>query len=237
MADSHGSIGYQQAALAPRRSVNQVVRDAIGERRRDGFSPLPAWDPSTQWDGFIDGPTELLSVMNPASGVLVTANDALEEMRRLDPGKESVVNVDMGSHRVDRGRALLLEKAHDGHKLTVQDMQDIQIDVFAREANATLALLTPILTLANSTQMGGSVCARELLAWDRCYEADSTGALIYEFIIERLLDTLFAPLLGTEGAHFLQRDSLLMYVVRARMVDLVFGLSPIGKVSHKITRK
>ncbi|SEQ92253.1 penicillin amidase [Microlunatus flavus] len=61
-ADVHGTIGYQLAGQVPRRA------------RGDGRSPLPGWDTGANWKGLVPF-AELPYVRNPASGVVVAANN------------------------------------------------------------------------------------------------------------------------------------------------------------------
>ena len=63
-ADVEGNIGYQTPGRLPVRGAG------------DGWMPQPGWDSSYDWTGFI--PFDELPVSyNPASGYIVTANNAI----------------------------------------------------------------------------------------------------------------------------------------------------------------
>ncbi|HEV8663330.1 MAG TPA: penicillin acylase family protein [Candidatus Methylomirabilis sp.] len=67
VADAAGNIGAFVAGRFPRRS-----------RPGDGSLPLDGADPATSWQGFLDF-EELPHVVNPASGLLVSANNRASE--------------------------------------------------------------------------------------------------------------------------------------------------------------
>ncbi|MGO7983936.1 penicillin acylase family protein, partial [Rhizobium johnstonii] len=61
--DVDGNIGYQALGIIPIR------------RAGDGTLPEPGWTSATGWSGFIPF-GELPNVLNPATGYIVTANNA-----------------------------------------------------------------------------------------------------------------------------------------------------------------
>jgi penicillin amidase len=67
-ADSAGDIGYQMSGLMPKRPDDW-----------SGFAPRPGWDQRFDWQGFVD-PEELPRTLNPADGVIVTANQDLNHL-------------------------------------------------------------------------------------------------------------------------------------------------------------
>lgn len=107
-ADTDGNIGYQTPGRLPIRGA--------------GWMPQPGWDSSYDWRGFI--PFEELPVAyNPASGYIVTANNAIVTddyafflSRDWDYG-----------YRAARITSLLERRAATA-PLTAQDMRDIQTD-------------------------------------------------------------------------------------------------------------
>src|SRR5690606_35047936 len=63
-ADVDGNIGYQSPGLIPIRGAG------------DGTYPVPGWDPTYDWTGYIPF-EDLPSVRNPEEGWIVTANQAV----------------------------------------------------------------------------------------------------------------------------------------------------------------
>jgi penicillin amidase len=72
-ADSAGDIGYQMSGLMPKRPDDW-----------SGFAPRPGWDQRFDWQGFVD-PEELPRTLNPADGVIVTANQDLNHLGHANP--------------------------------------------------------------------------------------------------------------------------------------------------------
>lgn len=159
LADRGGRIAYQQTGALPLRA-------------HSGLHPLPAWNEACRWRGLADG-ASLASERDPASGLLVTANE-----------ERDGTNLAMGDYRVARARALLLAK----EKLTLDDMKAVQRDLGSLQAERLLALLAPHLP---DTPAG-----RLLSGWDRRYDAASKGAVLFERLYEALLHEVMSPLFG-----------------------------------------
>ena len=109
-ADREGNIGYQAPGRLPIRGAG------------DGWVPQPGWDSSYDWTGFIDF-EELPVSYNPASGYIVTANNAIVTddyeyflSRDWDYGYRAARIVDLIERRAAAG------------PLTAQDMREIQFD-------------------------------------------------------------------------------------------------------------
>ena len=109
-ADVDGNIGYQTPGRLPIRGAG------------DGWMPQPGWDSSYDWTGFI--PFEELPVAyNPASGYIVTANNAI-----VTDDYDYFLSRDWDyGYRAARIAHLIERRAAEG-PLTAQDMRDIQMD-------------------------------------------------------------------------------------------------------------
>jgi penicillin amidase len=168
VADRDGNIGYQQSGLLP-------------DRRHSGLHPVPAWEERFRWRGLV--PAERLhSVLNPADGILVTANDD-----HNPPDGPLVINLPMGSYRADRIRALL----NDCSDCTCEDMKRIQNDIYSLQAERLMAVLRPLLP--------ETFAARLLANWDLRYETTSRGATLFEEVYQALLVEVFGKgLFGTD---------------------------------------
>jgi penicillin amidase len=160
LADRDGNIGYQQSGLLP-------------DRRHSGLHPVPGWDDNLRWRGLVSA-DQLHSLFNPPEGFLATANNDLNpENGRL------VVNLPMGSYRVDRIRALL--SASDA--CSRDDMRQVQNDVYSLQAERFMEILRPLLP--------ATFAGRMLAGWDCRYGYDSRGATLFETVYHAILREVF----------------------------------------------
>jgi penicillin amidase len=168
-ADRDGNIGYQQSGLAPIRT-------------HSGLFPVPAWEERWWWDGLVPA-DDLRSELNPPGGLLATANNDLNpEYGPL------VINLPMGSYRVDRIQALLTEM----QIVDVADMQRIQNDQYSLQAERFMSVLGPLLP--------ESFAGRLLGGWDFSYDCQSRGATLFETVYQALLREVFGNRLFGEEA-------------------------------------
>jgi penicillin amidase len=155
-ADVDGNIGYQVPGRIPVRG------------KGDGTWPVPGWDPAYDWVGYIPF-AELPRALNPASGVIATANQP-----PTGPGYPHKITADwVYGYRSQRIHDLLTERvARD--KLTVDDMRAIQFD----NRNGFAPVLVPaLLSVPLGDDTGDVVRARRLLAgWDFQQPAESPAA-------------------------------------------------------------
>jgi penicillin G amidase len=172
-ADAQGHIGYQAPGKIPIR------------RTGHGDWPVPGWDPAYEWSGFI--PFDALpNVLDPADGVIVSANQAIAKQNypyyvsdSYDPG-----------YRADRIRRLL---ASDD-SLTVDDTARIQLDDYCALARRLRPLLLSIELPSGYYQAG----PRALAAWDFHEDADSPGAAFFNVFWRQLLEHTFADQLPAD---------------------------------------
>ena len=168
LADRQGNIGYQQSGVLP-------------HRRHSGLHPVPAWDEKWRWRGHVPS-DQLHSELNPEGGFLATAN------HDLNPHNGPlVINLPMGSYRVDRIRELLREI----DACTLDDMQRIQNDLLSLQAERFMSVLRPLLP--------ESFAGRLLAGWDCRYDCSSRGATLFETVYHALLREVFGKgLFGEE---------------------------------------
>jgi len=162
LADRQGHIGYQMTGLVPRRRAGAT-----------GLVPLPGWEAENDWQGFLS-PDEMPRLMNPAEGFIATANDDLNALGKADP-----INMPMGAYRAERIRALL----KDRKEMTVEDMMTMHFDLYSLQAERFMGVLAPLLP---ETPQG-----EVLKSWDRCYDAASQGAFLFERFYQELVREVF----------------------------------------------
>ncbi len=180
-ADAEGNIGYQLGGLYPNKLAGS-----------SGLLPYLGWDPAHDWQGYAD-PHEHPRILNPAEGLVVTANQDLNALGQVQP-----MTLPMSSYRADRIRQLLQQK----EKLTADDMQRIHYDRYSLQAEAFMPLLRPLLP---DTENGSL-----LRDWNLRYDADSLGATLFERVYKAYVNMVFGEEgLGTEVlTHVMQKTGL-----------------------------
>jgi penicillin G amidase len=157
-SDRHGNIGYVGAGRIPIR------------KRGEGTLPVPGWDDAHGWNGEVP-PAQWPQSYNPASGYIVSANDAV-----ANPAHPHFISHDWASPaRARRIAGLLQARIDAGERLTIEDMQRIQGDTTDLEVVALLAELKTRLP-----EEGHAAQAAILLkGWDGDMRGDSQAAAIF----------------------------------------------------------
>lgn len=169
-ADVDGNIGYQTPGAIPVRKSG------------DGTIPLPGWTSGNGWEGFV--PFEQLpSVLNPARGYIVTANNAVSVN-----GPMITQDWDLGYRAAELDR-LLTERIAEGAKLTVDDLAEIQLDTSDANAAAFLPVIAE-LDLAGDAARGAAL----LDGWDGSADVDSPEAAYFAVFWRNLLEDMFGTL-------------------------------------------
>lgn len=169
-ADVEGNIGYQAPGRLPIRGAG------------DGWLPQPGWDSSYDWTGFI--PFDELPVSyNPASGYIVTANNAI-----VTDDYDHFLSRDWDDgYRAARIAHLIERKAAAG-PLTAQDMRDIQND---NEMWIGKKLAT-VMSDVDVEGAGPQEAVDLLRTWDAQNSANSAAAAYANVLWSNLVQNLFA---------------------------------------------
>jgi penicillin amidase len=191
-ADVDGNIGYQAPGKLPLRG------------KGDGSMPQPGWDSAYDWKGYI--PFRDLPVSyNPDSGFIVTANNAIVG----DDYKYFLTNDWDYGWRAARITDLIQRKSAD-HKLTAQDMRDIQADTDFWIGKKLITAYSDITVDDKDVQ-----AALDLFdLWDGQNAVDSAAAAYANVVWDELAQDLFtrradpAPT-GSQSRVFLVVDNLL----------------------------
>ncbi len=184
-ADRDGHIGYQAPGQVP-------IRRSSIPRAPAGYWPSPGWDSRYDWEGFVEF-GDLPFALDPADGVIVTANQA------VTAGPRPFLTTDW-----DHGwRATrIAERLADVDELGPADMAAIQLDTQDAFANVLVpALLDVSLTSTESEPDTEGLfeftrAARELLrGWDGSTpsgDAESgAAAAYYNAVWRNLMELLF----------------------------------------------
>lgn len=169
-ADVDGNIGYQAPGTIPVRASG------------DGTVPLPGWTSANGWTGTVPF-EELPSVLNPARGYIVTANNAVS-----DGGPMLTQDWDLGYRALGIER-LLDERIASGEKLTAGDLAEMQLDTADANANAMLPVIAG-LELDGDAARGADL----LDGWDGRADVDSAQAAYFAVFWRNLLDDMFGAL-------------------------------------------
>ncbi len=180
-ADRAGDIAYQCTGAVP--------------RRRGGWSgllPAPAFDERHGWDGLLDPAGELPGVSNPASGILVIANDL-----RPFASHPDLCNCALAHYRGTRIEELLAP----GSSLTPADFQRMHYDVQSVQARTFLPAYLPHLPDGPHKRL--------LQAWDTGYGTHSRAATLFERLHRSVVREVFGGALGKPWFdHVVERTGL-----------------------------
>ncbi len=169
-ADVEGNIGYQAPGRLPIRGAG------------DGWLPQPGWDSAYDWQGFI--PFDELPVSyNPASGYIVTANNAI-----VDDSYEHFLSRDWDyGYRAAR-IAHLIERQAAAGPLTAQSMREIQMDNEMWIGKRLAVAMADV-----EVEGAGAQKAVDLLrTWDAQNAAGSPAAAFANVLWSNLAHNIFA---------------------------------------------
>ncbi|WGW13988.1 penicillin acylase family protein [Saxibacter everestensis] len=175
-ADTAGHIGYQTPGKIP---VRNNVSDAPAPS--DGSWPMPGWDSSYDWQGFVDF-DELPSVLDPRDGVIVTANQPV-----IEPGAAEFLGADFDyGFRAKAIQQQISAAKKSGRKLTAADMNAIQNS----STNEFAKKLVPYLEDVYVDEFTRE--AVDLLrGWDYTQPADSAPAAYFNAVWKNLQRVTF----------------------------------------------
>ena len=171
-ADVEGNIGYQMPGDIPIRS------------KGDGTYPVPGWTGEYEWTGFITF-DELPTMLNPESGYIVTANNAV-----IDGSYPYLLTEDW-SYGYRAKRVVDLVTSNFG--IGIEDHGTIQFDSY--DLNAENILPYVLAALRSDTTHDVDDVQRDaqnaLTEWDRQDFAGSAGAAVWNATWRNLLAQTF----------------------------------------------
>ncbi|MGP4113391.1 penicillin acylase family protein [Streptomyces sp. 4N509B] len=177
-ADTAGNIGYQAPGAIPIRGEG------------DGRYPSPGWDSSYDWTGFIPQ-DELPWEYNPERGYIVTANQAVIDPDTYDHHLTEDWTYGVRSNRIEE---LILQTIGQGGKVSMTDMQEIQLD----NHNEMAEVLTPYLLDLEVHDEYVREAQDLLVGWDYSQDADSPAAAYFNAVWANVLQLAFGNKLPKE---------------------------------------
>ncbi len=171
-ADVAGNIGYYAPGRIPIRSGDH-----------NGMLPVPGWDSSAEWSGYIPF-DELPHSYNPPAGFVATANNRVvgEEYPYL------IANDWAPPYRAQRITQLIEQLSSGGDSLSLDDMAAIQGD----RTSLQVAELLPFLLSVPPVDERGRQAIGYLQGWQGELAPESVAASIYEAWMLHLERALFA---------------------------------------------
>ncbi len=201
-ADKTGDIGWQAVGIAPIR------------RNFSGLVPVPG-DGRYEWDGYLPI-IEKPHILNPPNGFFATAN---QNVTPTDYKHWDAIGFSWSDpFRGDR----INEVLSAGKKLTMDDMQDLQVDYLSIPARTLVPLLDALDLSGKSAE-----ARNELDGWDLKLSSNSIEAAIYvawENEIKTLAATKFIPASAKDMITSIQIKKLLDWLISP---DERFGPNPI----------
>lgn len=177
-ADTKGNIGYQAPGRIPVRGAG------------DGRYPAPGWEPRYRWKGYV--PQRALPwEYNPERGYIVTANQAVIDEEKYP----YLLTKDWGyGTRSQRINDLIRSKIKDGGKISMGDMQTMQMD----NSSEIAKLLVPYLLKTNVEDSYVREAQQLLEGWDYTQDADSAPAAYFNAVWRNMLLLAFGNKLPKE---------------------------------------
>ena len=178
-ADTEGNIGYQAPGRIPVRGAG------------DGRYPAPGWDPRYRWKQDPVPQSALPWEYNPERGYIVTANQAV-----VDKDSYPYHLTDDWSYgaRSQRINDLIHSKIKDGGKISMGDMQTMQMD----NSSEIAKLLVPYLLKLDIDDEYVREAQQLLEGWDYTQDADSAPAAYFNAVWRNLLKLAFGDKLPKE---------------------------------------
>jgi penicillin G amidase len=207
-ADRAGNIGEHSTGLAPLRT------------NFNGLLPVPGTG-KYEWSGFVPN-GQLPRSYNPTAGFIATANQ-----RTIPDAYPYAVGYEWAPPtRFERIEEVLEGARSTGHKLTVPDMEALQLDVVSLLARRMQLLLRQTMAADAGT---ASKAAKLILDWDGDLRADSASAALYEVWTSRLRTEVTRRAVADRAQGLMPTWTLYQVVLElSEPRALVFGTSAVS---------
>lgn len=176
-ASKDGTIAYRGNGKIPIR------------KKGDGSVPVPGWTDEYEWTGFIPW-DELPTAVNPKEGFIATANNKVTP----DDYPYHLTGTWAQPYRQERIHQVLSSK----EKLTVEDMQELQLDRSNLHAEEFVEDLAAKIEKSPELRPVDQEVLGLLKKWNKANDADQAAPLAYELWIQKFDDVLFKPVIGDE---------------------------------------
>lgn len=210
-ADKKGDIGWQTVGITPIRNTHS------------GMVPVPG-DGRYEWSGYLPV-LKKPSSYNPASGFICSAN---ENRTPADyPYMNTIGYIWANSYRFDRITSILSSKK----KISMADMQALQMDYFSIPASQLIPLFNKIETKDQNLKKAvtilqnwnfvmdtTSIAATIFLAWEQALNSNLLKKIELhnlqeegvEYDTKKMIDILVNPTQALGENYVLERDKILL---------------------------
>jgi penicillin amidase len=178
--DDRGNIGYWCGVKLPIRG------------KQSSLLPLPGWDPSTEWKGFVPF-NELPHLFNPPEGYIATANNKIVD----DSYPYHISDLWEPASRVVRLREVLGGQG----TFSVQDFERLQNDMFSHQAKR---MMPRVLAACEDSALGvpdEQIVQGYLKNWNFTFTKEDIATTIYQEFFVRLLGNVYKDEMGDSLFH------------------------------------
>jgi penicillin G amidase len=203
-ADVRGNIGYRCGARIPIRP------------RRSSLLPLPGWDRSLAWKGFV--PAEKLPYLfNPPEGYVATANNKVAD----EAYPYHIGDLWEPPSRILRLREILGKKEE---RFSVQDFERLQNDTYSHHAREIVPFIYAAFSDSTLVSPEDARLLEYFKNWNFYFSRDDIVTAIYQVFWMRLLNNIYRDEMGSELFH----DFLILVNVPVRVTTRLLqeGTSP-----------
>ncbi len=180
-ADVRGNIGYWCGVRLPVRSG------------RNSLLPLPGWDPSSEWKGFVPF-ARLPHRFNPPEGYIAAANNKIVD----DSYPYHISDLWEPSSRIQRLNDVLAKK---GDLFSVQDFERLQLDSYSFYAREIVPYIVEAFRDSIGTLSGGEGVFEYLRNWNYRFSTEDVATSIYQDFLVHLVRNTFADEMGDDLFH------------------------------------
>lgn len=180
-ADVRGNIGYWCGVRLPLRSG------------RNSLLPLPGWDPSTEWKGFVPF-ARLPHRFNPPEGFIASANNRIVD----ESYPYHISDLWEPPSRIQRLNAVLGKK---GEAFSVQDFERLQLDTYSYYARDIIPYVIGAFHDSTGSMQDGEKVFEYLRNWNYRFAKEDVATSIYQEFLLRLIRNTFADEMGDDLFH------------------------------------
>ena len=180
-ADVRGNIGYWCGVRLPLRSG------------RNSLLPLPGWDPSTEWKGFVPF-ARLPHRFNPPEGYIASANNRLVD----ESYPYHISDLWEPPSRIQRLNDVLGKK---GEVFSVQDFERLQLDTYSYYAREIIPYILEAFHDSAGALPDGERVFEYLRNWNYRFAKEDVATSIYQEFLVCLIRNTFADEMGDELFH------------------------------------
>ena len=179
--DVRGNIGYWCGVLLPIRG------------RQNSLLPLPGWDRSAAWKGFV--PFEHLPhLYNPPEGYIATANNKIAG----DDYPYHISDLWEPPSRIVRLREVLGKK---GEVFTVEDFERLQNDTYSHLAREVVPFIFAAFADSASAHPGDQRLLEYFRNWNFYFTQEDIATSIFQMFFVRLLENIYKDEMGDDLYH------------------------------------